>query len=259
KSLEKELQLSGVDFFFDQAVKSLVPDRAGVSVLTSSASLFSGRVVNCAGLFSDRIAGLDPELSRARKGPADQTEEAGKAVQILPFRGEYYDLTPEASRKVRGLIYPVPDPAFPFLGVHLTRGVDDLVEAGPNAVLALSREGYSWTDFDADDLLEILAWPGFRELAWRYWRKGLSEVWRSVSKAAFLSSVQQLVPAIGLDDLRSGSAGVRAQASRKYGELLDDFHFRRSSKCLHVLNAPSPAATSSLAIGSEIARNLLVE
>lgn len=194
-------------------------------------------LINCAGLFSDRVArlcGLAPE------------------VRILPFRGEYYRLRPQAARRVRHLIYPVPDPAMPFLGVHLTRMSDGRVEAGPNAVLALKREGYRRTSFSLGDVCEMLAYPGFWRMARRFWRVGANEYRRSLSRRLFLADLQRLVPTLCLEDLAEPGAGVRAQAVGVTGELIDDFRIVSVPRMVHVLNAPSPAATASLAIGAAI-------
>jgi L-2-hydroxyglutarate oxidase len=199
----------------------------------------AGFFINCGGLMSDRLArldGIDP------------------GVDIVPFRGEYYELAPEARSLVRNLIYPVPDPAFPFLGVHFTRMIGGGVECGPNAVLAFRREGYRKTDIDLRDLAEVLLNPGFRRLAARHWRMGLGEFRRSFSKAAFVKALQRLLPAVQAGMLAPAGAGVRAQALRRDGSLVDDFAFAEGPRSLHVLNAPSPAATASLAIGEEIAR-----
>jgi len=193
--------------------------------------------INCAGLFSDRIsrmAGDEPE------------------VTIAPFRGEYYDLTPERSSLVRALIYPVPDPRFPFLGVHFTRRISGRIDAGPNAVLAFRREGYRRTDFKLKDLASSLAFPGFWRMGARYWRSGFDEVHRSFSKAAFVRALQRMVPAVRDEDLVPGGSGVRAQALKRDGTLVDDFQFVQSGNVLHVLNVPSPAATASLMIGRSI-------
>ena len=193
--------------------------------------------INCAGLFSDRIsrmAGDEPE------------------VTIAPFRGEYYNLTPERSSLVRALIYPVPDPRFPFLGVHFTRRISGRVDAGPNAVLAFRREGYRRTDFKLKDLASSLAFPGFWRMGARYWRSGFDEVHRSFSKAAFVRALQRMVPAVRDEDLVPGGSGVRAQALKRDGTLVDDFQFVQSGNVLHVLNVPSPAATASLMIGRSI-------
>lgn len=195
-------------------------------------------LVNCAGLQSDRVA----RLAGARPD-----------VRIVPFRGEYYELAPEARRRVELPVYPVPDPRFPFLGVHLTPTVDGRVEAGPNAVLALSRHGYRWRALSPRDLAATLAYPGFWRMAGRHWRYGAGEVRRSLSRRAFLREVRRLVPGLGPGDLRRGGAGVRAQAVARDGSLVDDFRIAEQERAVHVLNAPSPAATAALAIGEEIA------
>lgn len=215
----------------------------GTVVVQSTAGDFEARVlVGCAGLASDRVArmaGLDVD------------------VAIVPFRGEYWTLRPGREDLVRNLIYPVPDPSFPFLGVHFTRRVDGSVEAGPNAVLALAREGYTRTSFDARDAWGIARWPGFWKMAGRHWRAGMGEQWRSWSKGAFARACAALVPEITADDLSPGGAGVRAQALDRAGNLLDDFAIAEAPRMVHVLNAPSPAATASLAIGEEIAQKAL--
>jgi L-2-hydroxyglutarate oxidase LhgO len=196
-------------------------------------------LITCAGLHSDRVARL--------------TGDAGPE-RIVPFRGDYYTFTKPASTLVRGLIYPVPDPSFPFLGVHLTKRVDGAVWAGPNAVLAFAREGYRRRDVNAGDLADVLRTPGFRRLARRYWRTGLGEMWRDWSKGAFLREIQRFVPAVRASDLVFGPSGVRAQAIDPDGSLVDDFRFGGSTAdVLHVRNAPSPAATASLAIADELA------
>jgi L-2-hydroxyglutarate oxidase LhgO len=210
----------------------------GEIVVQTRAGDFSARyVVNCAGLYSDRIArlaGHDPE------------------IMIVPFRGEYYDLIPARSGLVRNLIYPVPDPHFPFLGVHFTRRISGTIDAGPNAVLALRREGYRRTDFHLGEAAATLAYRGFRKMARRMWRYGLAEYRRSLQKSAFVRSLQQLLPEIRAEDLVPGGAGVRAQALAPDGNLVDDFRFVPRERFLHVLNVPSPAATASLPIGREI-------
>ena len=212
-------------------------------VVESTAGELQGRVlVACAGLASDRIARM-----------AGMTID----VSIVPFRGEYWMLAPERAHLVRNLIYPVPDPAFPFLGVHFTRHVHGGVEAGPNAVLALAREGYTRTSFDARDALEIARWPGFWKMAAKHWRAGMAEQWRSVSRRAFARACAALVPAVTSDDLTPGGSGVRAQALKRDGSLVDDFAIAEAERMVHVLNAPSPAATASLAIGEEIATRAL--
>ncbi len=203
-------------------------------------------VVNCAGLYSDTIAEAAGQANRdARPGRVD--------YRIIPFRGEYYTLRPEKRHLVKSLIYPVPDPAFPFLGVHFTSLIDGGVEAGPNAVFALHKEGYRWSKFSVGDVARSLAWPGFRRVARKYWRTGLGEIHRSLSKAAFTRALQQLIPEIQARDLQSGGSGVRAQACSRSDGLIDDFYFHEEPGFVHVGNAPSPAATSSLAIGESIA------
>jgi L-2-hydroxyglutarate oxidase len=214
--------------------------RAGdLAIETTAGAVHARGLVNCAGLQADRVArmaGLEP------------------GVRIVPFRGEYYTLRSERNYLVRGLIYPVPDPALPFLGVHLTRGIDGVVEAGPNAVLALKREGYRWRDCSARDILDWVVFPGFWRLVVRHWKTGWDEVARSVSSRRFARSLQRLVPAIAELDLAPGGAGVRAQAVAPNGELLSDFLVLGREREVHVLNTPSPAATASLAIGSHIER-----
>ena len=210
----------------------------------SNGSLDADVVVNCAGLQSDRVAIM-------LGGP-----EVTGGLCIVPFRGEYFDVAPSKHHTVRALIYPVPDPRFPFLGVHLTKGIDKHVHVGPNAVLALQREGYSWRHVDRHDAVETLRFKGFQRLAKRYWRYGMSEVARSLSRRRLADSVARLVPEVEASDLSPAQSGVRAQAVRTDGQLVDDFAFVRSPRALHVLNAPSPAATASLAIGSYIAGEL---
>ncbi|MGW5033986.1 L-2-hydroxyglutarate oxidase [Streptomyces nigra] len=213
----------------------------GVAVRTTRGDVVRGRVlVNCAGLHCDELARLTGDDPEAR---------------IVPFRGEYYTLRrPEL---VRGLVYPVPDPAFPFLGVHLTRGIDDGVHIGPNAVPALAREGYGWGVVRPRELGTTLAWPGTWRMARRHWRYGAGELRRSLSKAAFTDAVRRLLPAVEPEDLEPAAAGVRAQAVLRDGSLVDDFLIREGPRAVHVLNAPSPAATASLPIGREVARRAL--
>ena len=209
-----------------------------IEIETSVGAFASRFLVNCAGLHSDRVARLD--------GVAAD-------LKIVPFRGEYYELKPEKRGLVKHLIYPVPDPAFPFLGVHYTRMIDGRVEAGPNAVLAFKREGYRKTDFNLVDFAETLAYQGFRKLAAKHWHQGWEEMKRSFSKAAFVRNLQRLIPEIQSDDLTVAPAGVRAQALRPDGGLVDDFHIIENKRCVHVCNAPSPAATASLEIGCYVA------
>ena len=209
-----------------------------VTVETSAGSIEADVVVNCAGLFSDRVARL---------------HAADDGTRIVPFRGEYYELRADRTHLVRNLIYPVPDPAFPFLGVHFTRMIDGGVHAGPNAVLALAREGYRWRDVDARDIGEVATNPAFWKLAEKYWRTGVGEVVRSLSRSAFVRALQRLVPDVTAGDLVRAPAGVRAQALAGDGSLVDDFALRESARILDVVNAPSPAATASLEIARHIA------
>jgi L-2-hydroxyglutarate oxidase len=214
----------------------------GETMVQTTAGDFSARqVVNCGGLHSDRIARLS-----GRRPP----------VRIVPFRGEYFTLRPEAEYLVRNLIYPAPDPAFPFLGVHFTRMISGGVECGPNAVLAFSREGYTKLKLNFRDLGESLTYPGFLRLAAKYWRTGAGEMWRSVSKRAFVRALARLVPEIRPDHLEPAPAGVRAQALARDGSMVDDFLIEESGRVINVLNAPSPAATSSLRIGELIVDRL---
>jgi L-2-hydroxyglutarate oxidase len=205
---------------------------------TTAGEVRARHLVNCAGLQSDRVArlcGVDP------------------GVMIVPFRGEYYELTPAAQHLCRNLIYPVPDPRFPFLGVHFTRMIGGGVEAGPNAVLAFRREGYRFSAVSARDLGEMLRYPGFWKMAAKFWKTGLGEMKRSLSKYSFWDALRRLIPAIRPQDIVPAGAGVRAQAVTPDGKLVDDFHIRGESRMVHVLNAPSPAATASISIGRSIA------
>jgi len=213
-------------------------DEAAVVCLTAAGDFRARALVNCAGLQSDRVArlcGADP------------------GVAIVPFRGEYHTLRPERHDLVRNLLYPVPDPGFPFLGVHFTRRIDGRVECGPNAVLAFAREGYRWGIVSPRDLAAMAAFPGSWRLMRRLWRPGLGEMHRSLSRRAFVRALRRLVPALRDDDLAPGGAGVRAQAVARDGALLDDFHVVETPRMVHVLNAPSPAATASIAIGAHVA------
>jgi L-2-hydroxyglutarate oxidase len=200
-------------------------------------SVDCGRMVNCGGLQSDRVCRL------AGGHPT---------IRIIPFRGEYYELEQASESLCRNLIYPVPDPSFPFLGVHFTRMIEGGVECGPNAVFALSRKGYRWSDINVQDLTSALSFGGFRKLAVKHWRMGAGEIHRSLSKAAFVKALQKLIPSISSSDLKRGRAGVRAQAVTPQGDLVDDFLVEETELAIHVLNAPSPAATASLAIADMI-------
>jgi L-2-hydroxyglutarate oxidase len=234
----RDAAANGADIVLKARATRLAANNSAVTIETTAGDFEAGFLVNCAGLEADRVA----RLAGSEPG-----------VRIVPFRGEYYDLRPERASLVRGLIYPVPDPALPFLGVHLSRTVHDQVHAGPNAVFAFSRQGYSRATVSTADLADALTFGGFWRMARRHWRSGAVELRRSFSKRRFVRSIQELVPAIRDEDVVRGGSGVRAQAVDATGKLLDDFHIVRSTRALHVLNAPSPAATASLAIGRTIA------
>jgi len=215
-----------------------------VQIRTARLEVEAAVVINCGGLQSDRLArryGLDP------------------GVRIVPFRGEYFRVRPQRSDIVRTMVYPVPDPTLPFLGVHLTKGIDGHVEAGPNAVLAFKREGYRRTSVSVTDLTETLTYGGFWRMARRHWRVGVDEFHRSMSPKLFLEAARRLVPSLELGDLTVGRVGVRAQAVATDGRLLDDFHLVEDDRSVHVLNAPSPAATASLVIGRTVAQRALAK
>ena len=199
-------------------------------------------MINCAGLFCDKVAEMAVEKLD---------------LKIIPFRGEYYYLKEEKKHMLKNLIYPVPDPNFPFLGVHFTRRITGEIEAGPNAVFAWKREGYKKTDFKLSDVLESISWSGFRKVALKYWKTGMGEYYRSYSKAAFVKALQKLMPSIQEEDLIPAGAGVRAQACHRDGSLIDDFFIQENGKTIHVLNAPSPAATSSLSIGDTLSDKVI--
>ncbi len=219
-----------------------IRQRSKEAVIVTTNGEFSTKVVvNCAGLYADKVG--------------EMTED-DQPVQVVPFRGEYYELKKEKEHLVNNLIYPVPDPNFPFLGVHYTRMIDGGIEAGPNAVLAFKREGYSRWDFDWQEFWETLRFPGFRKLAAKYWKTGLGELYRSYSKAAFVKALQHLIPEVGMDDLVRGGAGVRAMACRVDGQMVDDYLITEKGHIVNVWNAPSPAATSSLAIGDRVAERV---
>lgn len=246
RALRTEIEAGGGRVFLEAPLTHVrAAEERGVhaTLLAGAHELRASFVVNCAGLHADRVARLCGVVPAAR---------------IVPFRGEYKELRPQARDLVRGLVYPVPDPRFPFLGVHFTRRVDGSVEAGPNAVLALSRHGYRWRDVSLRELAGYATNRGFWRMARRYWRTGLAEVGRSLSHAAFTRALQELVPAVCAEDLLPGGSGVRAQALTRDGTLADDFVFAEGPRSLHVLSAPSPAATACLAIGDEIAARAAV-
>jgi (S)-2-hydroxyglutarate dehydrogenase len=237
QAMAADLGTGGVPVLYGHEVRS-IKRRDGAQVLeTTGGPVAARRVISCAGLHSDRVAALTSPTP----------------VQIVPFRGDYYTLREEARSLCRGLIYPVPDPSLPFLGVHFTKRVDGNVWAGPNAVLATAREGYSRTDVNPADLLETLRFPGFRKLARTYWRTGAVEAWRDVVKSAFVKELQRYVPEVRSDQLTFGPSGVRAQALDADGAMVDDFRLVGDGDSMHVLNAPSPAATASLAIAAHLA------
>ncbi len=237
-AIARELQAGGVAIETGARVTAIARGSDGVEIAAGRLTVRAKRLVNCAGLYSDAVARL----------AGAKTE-----VRIIPFRGEYYMLRAERRALVRGLIYPVPDPEFPFLGVHLTRTVHGEVEAGPNAVFAFAREGYRFGRVSPRELAATLAYRGFWQMARRYWRMGSFEMYRSLSKRAFVRALQRLVPDLRPEDVERGGAGVRAQAVSPDGSLVDDFRIVAGADAIHVLNAPSPAATASLAIGRHIA------
>lgn len=238
KYAERLKELGG-EVLLNSRIQSINRPISGRVEVATENHTFSTRIlVVCAGLHADRLA-----LQTDRDLP----------LRITPFRGEYYELADSAHKLVRNLIYPVPDPAFPFLGVHFTRMINGGVECGPNAVFAFAREGYRKTDFSFQDTWDAICWPGFRKIARKYWRVGMGEFHRSFSKRAFVKALQRLIPAISSDSLKPGGAGIRAQACSREGALLDDFQLVESERVIHVCNAPSPAATASISIGETIA------
>ena len=237
EKLSELVSAAGGEVILDSGVRSIERSSGEMVVESPNAIVQAKWLVNCTGLQCDRVArkaGLKPE------------------AKVVPFRGEYYDLKPEAEHLCKNLIYPVPDPKFPFLGVHFTRMIDGGVECGPNAVLAFAREGYRKRDINLGDLFESLSYSGFLRLAGKHWRMGSGEMWRSFSKSAFVRALQKLLPEIRGEQLVAARAGVRAQAVRPDGSLVDDFLIQQGEQVIHVGNAPSPAATSSLNIGKTI-------
>ena len=236
--LAEKIELSCGDIHLNTLVRSIDDSGEEVQIVTNKSFVECKMVINCAGLYSDKVASM-------HLGNID--------TKIIPFRGEYYELTTEAEHLVKHLIYPVPDPAFPFLGVHFTRMISGGIEAGPNAVFAFKKEGYKRTDFDFKEFFASLLWPGFQKVMLKYWKTGLGEMYRSFNKKAFTKALQRLVPEIKEEHLVESPAGVRAQACDRTGGLLDDFKLITEKRAIHVINAPSPAATSSLSIGKTIA------
>ncbi len=239
--LAARLEEAGVELVFNARVQAIDESQGRVTVNTTAGPIAGSLVANCAGLASDRVARLGGQQPPAR---------------IVPFRGEYFALAPAARHLCRTLIYPVPDPRLPFLGVHFTRHIDGRVTCGPNAVLAAAREGYRKRDVAIRDIVETATYAGFRRMAVNYWRAGVGELWRSLSKDAFVGALQRLVPEVRSQDLTAAPAGVRAQAVFPSGELAQDFVIQESPRAVHVVNAPSPAATASLAIGRHVATRL---
>ncbi|NET34696.1 MAG: L-2-hydroxyglutarate oxidase [Cyanothece sp. SIO1E1] len=235
------ISTQGGDLRLNTKVEKIIESQQGQVLETNQGAFETQFVINCAGLHSDRIAKLG---------------NVNPKVKIVPFRGEYYELIPEKRYLVKTLIYPVPNPAFPFLGVHFTRMIDGSVHAGPNAVLSLKREGYKKTDFDLGDFAEVMTYPGFWKLAAKHADEGIQEIIRSFSKAAFVRSLQRLIPEVQADDVVPTHAGVRAQALKPNGTLVDDFLIVKGQNSMHVCNAPSPAATSSLEIGQSIVERI---
>ena len=227
----------GGEIHLNTLVQSMKETADNVQITTSTISVECQLIINCAGLYSDEVA-------KMHLGKLD--------TRIIPFRGEYFELTAEAEHLVKHLIYPVPDPAFPFLGVHFTRMIGGGIEAGPNAVFAFKKEGYHRTDFDFKEFFGSLLWPGFQKVMFKYWKTGLGEMYRSFSKKAFTKALQRLIPEVQEEHLVPAPAGVRAQACDRTGGLLDDFKIIHEKRAIHVINAPSPAATSSLSIGKTI-------
>ena len=233
---------NGGDIEYFQEIVN-ISDNADTKTVESKKDIFSGDfLINCAGLFSDKVAKLDGLFPK---------------VKIIPFRGEYYELITEKSHLLNNMIYPIADPDLPFLGIHLTKTIDGKIEAGPNAVLAFAREGYSWSKINVSQTLETITYKGMIKLGRKYIKTGLDEMYRSLNKSAFVQEVNKLIPGVTSSDLIKRPAGVRAQAVSENGDLVDDFLFEEGNRSLHVLNAPSPAATASLAIGEYIASKVL--
>ena len=237
ESLAKKFISAGQTVRFNTPVRSVVKKNGSITIESEKSSFKSKYFINCTGLHSDRVA---------------RSAGIKSEIQIIPFRGEYYELTEDADHLVKGLIYPIPNPEFPFLGVHFTRMVNGGVECGPNAVFSFKREGYDKTSFDFNDTIETVNFPGFWILAGKHWKMGMDEMYRSFSKTGFLKNLQKLIPSIQKNQLKVSPAGVRAMALLPNGEILDDFHFEMGENEIHVLNAPSPAATAGLSIGDEI-------
>lgn len=237
KKLAELISIAGADIAFGQRVTSIREESSHITVSTLQDQFYSRKLISCGGLYSDCLTSMTTR---------------DNDVAIIPFRGEYYQLKEEKKHLVKNLIYPVPDPNFPFLGVHFTRMIDGNIEAGPNAVLAFKKEGYQFWDVNLKEFAQTFFWPGFRKIVGKYGKTGLGEIHRSLSKKAFTKALQKLVPEIQEDDLIKGGAGIRAQACDRGGNLLDDFSIVQQKNIVHVRNAPSPAATACFAIGKQI-------
>ncbi len=235
----EDIRNAGADVFFDQELNNTEERPEGIILKTTTEEFLTKQAINCAGFYADKVAHL--------------SDAAISKKQIIPFRGEYYELKPEKRQLIKGLIYPVPNPEFPFLGVHLSKTIDGRVEAGPNAVLAFCREGYRKSDVSLQSLWDYVSYLGFWNMASKYWKVGIYELYRSYSKKAFLKSLQTLIPELAEEDLIPAESGVRSQIVLPNGKLQDDFLIIERPGWVHVLNAPSPAATASLAIGETIA------
>ncbi|SFN12144.1 L-2-hydroxyglutarate oxidase [Chryseobacterium oleae] len=237
KKIKELFEELGGEVRFNQEVKNIIDKGSEIIVQTNTSEVKTTKLISCAGLYSDKVTSMTNK---------------NNDVIIIPFRGEYYKLKDEKKHLVKHLIYPVPDPNFPFLGVHFTRMIDGNIEAGPNAVLAFRKEGYKFFDFSFSETMQTLTWPGFRKIVAKYGKTGMGEVHRSLSKSAFTKALQKLMPEIQENDLVTGGAGVRAQACDRNGALIDDFDIVKNGNIIHVRNAPSPAATSCLSIGNKI-------
>lgn len=237
KKIKELFEELGGEVKFNNEVTNIINKGSEVIVKTNISEFKAKKLISCAGLYSDKVTKM--------------TEEKNDVI-IIPFRGEYYKIKDEKKYLVKHLIYPVPDPNFPFLGVHFTRMIDGNIEAGPNAVLAFKKEGYKFFDFDFAETIQTLTWPGFRKIVAKYGKTGMGEMQRSLSKSAFTKALQKLLPEIQEDDLIAGGSGVRAQACDRNGLLIDDFDIVKNGNIIHVRNAPSPAATSCLSIGNKI-------
>lgn len=237
KKIKELFEELGGEVRFNSEVKNIIDKGSEIIVTTNNAEFKSKKLISCAGLYSDKVTKMTNEKND---------------VVIIPFRGEYYKIKDEKKYLVKHLIYPVPDPSFPFLGVHFTRMIDGNIEAGPNAVLAFKKEGYNFFDFNFSETMQTMLWPGFRKIVAKYGRTGMGEMHRSLSKSAFTKALQKLLPEIQENDLVPGGSGVRAQACDRNGGLIDDFDIVKNGNIIHVRNAPSPAATSCLSIGNKI-------